>query len=416
MKTKVKKPYRLSFKPCRAFFVYSGFILFSFIFTQALRNTVSAVLFVFSLLLPFAELIYILISYFALKFTFEASRTELVRDEKLDITISYRNRLPIPYYFLDAEMCLPDEKGMAAIGYRTRLSSFPFRTHSVRFRRTMRHRGVYTFGLSSVFVYGIFGFFRIRIRVNEYERISVFPKILYPSLPKDTELGAELPSDISSYGKDGGDMTGVRKYASSDPMKKVHWKLSAKSDELLVKLYSSEKNAKTVIFPDMRRMTPDGPYDGRQCDGGQYNSGQCDGERCLEYALGMAKELCFARKNVVLALPVDKGIEKVTMNDPESFGIGYTLSPRTVSLPYDSKLLTSLARGEDETHIYFTSRIDTAAVDEFIDGASVGDTVCFLPCRGDIEIPDAVTEAFLRCGISLYVISETEVKNRKNEK
>lgn len=400
MKNTVKKPYRLSFKPCRAFFVYLCFIVFSFIFTQALRNTVSAVLFVFSLLLPFSELIYLFFSYFALKFAFSVGNGELIRNEGLELTFSYRNRFILPYFFLSAELYLPNDECTSSVGYRIHFSSFPFRTQSVRLHRTMKHRGIFELGINSVYVYGIFKFFRIRLRVHEYDTATVFPRVLSPDMTLGEEKGETHPSDTSLQSTDGGEPAGVRDYVESDPLKRVHWKLSSKSEKLLVKLYSAEENNKTVIFPDMRQISPSDP---------------CGGEESLEYALGIAKALCFGNKNVTLSLPFNGGQEEVNMNSPESFDIGYSISPSVTSLSHNKKFPPSVKRGEGEKRIYFTSRLDPATEEAILSQSSHGDTVFYISPSSS-TLSDTVLQAFSRLGIRLYVILQSEQSEVENER
>lgn len=399
MKNTVKKPYRLSFKPCRAFFVYFCFIVFSFIFTQALRNTVSAVLFVFSLLLPFTELIYLFFSYFALKFTFSADRNKLIRNERLEITLSYRNRFILPYFFLSAELYLPNDECTSSVGYRIHFSSFPFRTQSVRLRRKMKHRGIFELGINSIYVYGIFKFFRIRLRVHEYDSATVFPKVLLPDMPSGEERGEARPSDTALQSADGGEPAGVRDYVESDPMKRVHWKLSSKSEKLLVKLYSAEETGKTVIFPDMRQASPSDP---------------CGGEENLEYTLGMAKALCFSKKNVTLSLPVKGRQEEVNMNSPENFDIGYAISPAVASLSYDKEFPPIVKRGEGEERIFFTSRLDPTTEEAILSHSAHGDTVFYISPSA-ATLSDTVVQAFSRLGIRLYIILRSEQSEVENE-
>ncbi len=84
-----------------------------------------------------------------------------------------------------------------------------------------------------------FSFFWRAIPVNKKIEVIVFPE----------------PVPISERGSgqvkgDSNDIIGIREYQVGDPLKKVHWKLSAKEDKLLIKETSSDLIEPQIIDVD----------------------------------------------------------------------------------------------------------------------------------------------------------------------
>jgi len=80
--------------------------------------------------------------------------------------------------------------------------------------------------------------------------------IVYPQLiPLASRLageGSERSGSISrsARGQDG-ELEGIRDYSGAEPLRAIHWKLSARGDELLVKEFGSQTTPPLIIRPEM---------------------------------------------------------------------------------------------------------------------------------------------------------------------
>lgn len=106
--------------------------------------------------------------------------------------------------------------------------------------------------VQKLWVYDCWGFFFVRKRQKERYEIMVMPKP-YPVNLLVSNRTKWFPIDGESYAKDrSGDDTAeiyeVREYRAGDRMQKVHWKLSAKEDELYIKEFSYPLGAAVVIL------------------------------------------------------------------------------------------------------------------------------------------------------------------------
>lgn len=105
----------------------------------------------------------------------------------------------------------------------------------------------------------------IYIRVSDVFRINCFEKTVdtditikvFPKIYNITSLslgGMDIyreTADPKSRSEDQNTIRDVRKYREGDSLKKVHWKLSAKQDELYVKNLDTISGEEIVLFTDM---------------------------------------------------------------------------------------------------------------------------------------------------------------------
>jgi len=115
------------------------------------------------------------------------------------------------------------------------------------------HRGIYEFGANEVIFTDLLGLFRIHRRVDEYIKVRVVPRVynvLISDMNNDKNLETQIRSrrnfeDVSLF-------EDVRQYQYGDSMKRIHWKLSAKHRELLLKNYSGISRNSVTVLIDMR--------------------------------------------------------------------------------------------------------------------------------------------------------------------
>ncbi|MDB6128537.1 MAG: hypothetical protein JWM35_2433 [Verrucomicrobia bacterium] len=92
-------------------------------------------------------------------------------------------------------------------------------------------------GMGSLFP---FGFLRKTLNVGSREEIIVWPAAVeYTWTPSSTEQRTPGGERVPRAGS-GGDLLGLRKYASGDSHRLVHWKASARSRQLLVRQFTAE--------------------------------------------------------------------------------------------------------------------------------------------------------------------------------
>ena len=115
----------------------------------------------------------------------------------------------------------------------------------------MSHIGVYSVGLEYVELWDFFGAIRCRVPLSGRFQALVRPR-RYPieDLLLSDQRTAEANFDTRTTVVGGTDYTGVREYALGDPMKQIHWKLSAHSMSYMTKLQESSRQREIAVILD----------------------------------------------------------------------------------------------------------------------------------------------------------------------
>ncbi len=128
----------------------------------------------------------------------------------------------------------------------------PFNNHKIEEEFVCSLRGQYFLGIVKVEVKDLFGLFTFSLNLADqyyYKKLSltVHPRILFlPHLPlPQLHLEGVLNKEFSPV-EEPASIADLRQYRFADPLKKIHWKASAKLQEIYVKNY--ETNAQPQIF------------------------------------------------------------------------------------------------------------------------------------------------------------------------
>lgn len=119
------------------------------------------------------------------------------------------------------------------------------------FDMEMPHIGCFKIGVDRIEIFDFFGVFSRRITVSGGLTAVVTPRI---RPVEEVNIADELLTEVVKETKvsvvGGTDYTGVRPYALGDPMKQIHWKLSAHSREYVTKVQESNRQQEFAVLID----------------------------------------------------------------------------------------------------------------------------------------------------------------------
>ena len=125
----------------------------------------------------------------------------------------------------------------------------PFRDAVVSFLLPFDHVGMYPCSVSEVEAADLFGLFRLRIRPGDVHPVlslpQPFPLEKMRFAPGDTGRAA-----LKRTQEDYTSPEDTRAYLPGDAMKRIHWKLSSRKGELLVRRYETPMPPDTLILVD----------------------------------------------------------------------------------------------------------------------------------------------------------------------
>jgi uncharacterized protein (DUF58 family) len=171
--------------------------------------------------------LYLLVLRRTLHCTGAAGRSSCQRGEQIPLTVAIGNRGILACPRLDGTLQLADGGGNVILSESVAAVLPAFSRKSLSLNINMTHVGSYQAKLTQLRAYALFGLFSVRLPDPPPAEILCLPRIWKLPSPAYSQLPMDENSLRHSSPDEGYDYTGVRDYAPGDPIKNIHWKLSA---------------------------------------------------------------------------------------------------------------------------------------------------------------------------------------------
>ena len=128
----------------------------------------------------------------------------------------------------------------------------PRATEQWRLHTICRQRGVFSLGNWDVILGDPFGLFEARQLYRHPEEITVYPSLakLPPGITHHRTLGDHLVLRQALPAETASAMT-TRPYVAGDPLRRIHWRTTARHDELFVKAFEPEATSAMWLVLDL---------------------------------------------------------------------------------------------------------------------------------------------------------------------
>ena len=197
-------------------------------------------------------LVSVMWTLWSVKLELKGVKARVTRGDRLMTVFSVRHTSLLPVSAIRVQLSVPS--GYAA-AQTVNVTTPPFAARTFRQVLQCPHRGVYEAGVTKISVEDVFGMICLSRRPHmRLARMEVCPKVadVAPMLLKNADMGPEFRSTAS---EDTASPSDVRKWQDGDELKKVHWKLSLRKRELMVRTYEESARPDTLIIPDLQRVT-----------------------------------------------------------------------------------------------------------------------------------------------------------------
>lgn len=189
---------------------------------------------------------------FSLRFELKGVRARVTRGDNLMTLFSVRHSSLLPVSAIHVELSVPSGVGGTQ---EINVTAPPFVSRAFRQVIPCPHRGVYEAGVTRITVTDIFGMIALSRKPGiKLVRVEVRPRVANaePMLLKNVDMGPEFRSTAS---EDNASPADVRKWVDGDELKKVHWKLSLRKQELMVRTYEESARPDTLVIPDLQTVS-----------------------------------------------------------------------------------------------------------------------------------------------------------------
>lgn len=163
-------------------------------------------------------------------------------------------------------------------------------------------------------IYSLFGLIYLKRKCRDFSSVLIMPEV-YSANVRITEAVRNFLGDADVYddfrpGHDSGETFEIREYREKDRLQSIHWKLSAKMDNLMVKESSLPKACAVVLMMELHPLQTKA-FRKKEIDAGAY----LDLVASISYSLMDQK--C---PHFVTWYSVEKeGIRRIRVDDEESF-------------------------------------------------------------------------------------------------
>ena len=211
----------------RSWAAYTVSLLSSFVFFLCYKMWVSWILLIVVLTVPVLSLIMSIVASRTMKF--ESSCPAFVRlGDAANIKVTTDG---IASYFSFCKVKMTSEDRMAG---STKKHVFAIHDRGVsEIPVNTEHCGSYAYRLTWLSVYDLFGLFCVKTNLNKTHEILVKPVPVMPSVMPD--MYGFKAKNLRKSKQPGAEIYDIREYQIGDPLRSIHWKMSAKKDALLVK-------------------------------------------------------------------------------------------------------------------------------------------------------------------------------------
>ena len=219
------------------------------------------------MLLFFAELFFF-VALFALSLYFSRKIALTIRMESVGVhagefavgQLVVTNRGMLPLTRFDVQLCSKQQEFPMLKRRRFSGSVLAHAQSSLDFRVLSNHCGVLCLSAEQFVVCDYFMLFKRRKKLADTASVFIFPSVPPMRLESHGEGFARLRSqELQKPGAQPPEILQLKEYQPGDPVRDIHWKLSAKSDTLLSKRYLSDEAGEIAVFLDLRLEPKDPP-------------------------------------------------------------------------------------------------------------------------------------------------------------
>ncbi len=233
-------------------------------FSVAYMGKVSMILLLTMLAYPALAAIMAVTQLFFVNAHFGFESVVVPKNTSFDLVVKVANRFIFPVVPMEVLCTLPDGDAGLFAEKRLFVSLPPFGASEIPVRCKHRFRGSYRCEIKRLYIVDPLRIIRVSKKCERAMMIMFLPRklsfedIIFRSAVEQSYAKKPLTST------DKEDFSHVREYRDGDVFQMVHWKLTAKQDELMIKQYDSINDLRAVVLCDYRQA--DDPEGMRRAD------------------------------------------------------------------------------------------------------------------------------------------------------
>lgn len=180
------------------------------------------------------------------------------RGEDVEMEVGFRNLRPLFFFCIRALLYVSDCDGKPVTRTETTLALAPKASYDMRFSVRFDHVGVYSAGVYQVQICDYLRLFTKTTACGGKTTVEVTPRVLpIDRVTFTNEAALETSRPHAAVLADSLDYAMVRDYVPGDPLKTIHWKLSARTEDYMTRLFEVYNNPGAAVLMDF--YAPEAP-------------------------------------------------------------------------------------------------------------------------------------------------------------
>ena len=182
----------------------------------------------------------------------ESPRRKLTRGSSAPLTLKVRYMSILPVRSVQLVLLVPeDERATETMD----IALMPFKERAFTFDLPCPHRGLYHVGLSAVVITDVFQLFRFQRRLKGADQLIEVRPAVTKLTAMELRSGESEPHILTKMTEDNASPSDTRNYRLGDPLKRIHWKLSMRKREILVRTFEESAKPDTLILVDLSPLS-----------------------------------------------------------------------------------------------------------------------------------------------------------------
>jgi hypothetical protein len=205
------------------------------------------------LLLPCISLMHIVVIYIRFKYVQDFDKKYIVKGDTVNFNVKFSNEDFIPYPYLTA-VFKGENSFFPVRGEIRKFSLAPYSGKTFTYEFKCMYRGSFEVGLEKLEIMDILGLFKLKYRIKSSRNLVVHPRIIQiENIHMKEGYLYDSQNMLETKHEDMAMVSNIRKYAYGDVFKKIHWKLTAKMDDIMVKDFKNTYETSAVVILDLSR-------------------------------------------------------------------------------------------------------------------------------------------------------------------
>lgn len=217
--------------------LYLCLLVGTIIFAALYRFYFPIVIILLEIILPIVLFIITIISRLLLEIRINSKINTFNKGSEIPIYIDIDNKAIFPISKIKFNVVCKDRYGNESVVKIKTLANSRSITN-ITYNIDVKYCGIIDIAIEKVYIYDYLSLFKIRKKINKKSSIIILPNIY--NMDNDitiSEVECDEGERYSEYisGEDNSEIFDIRDYVQGDKLNRVHWKLSSKYDNMVVK-------------------------------------------------------------------------------------------------------------------------------------------------------------------------------------